>query len=166
MKQLTLKINSIESHQKGCRKLMEWFNEHKYLRVSVLPGKNRSAEQNATWSGMYKALWIQCAFESFLDARAYCKLHIGVPILERDSPGFKESFNKIFGKIKYEDQLRLMNKNKLFPVDGFPVTSNFGVKQGIEYIENIVKAFSGADTDSNFKNNPYVDFSEILDKAE
>lgn len=158
-KQILEKINSLESCIRVGKKLMQLFEEHKYLRVFVIPGKDRSHEQNATWNAMYKALWVQCAFTSFLEARAYCKWEIGIPILKRDVDGFAAAFSAVFGKLPYERCLALMNPNKLFPSDGFPVTRHFGVKQGTEYIQNICDHFNGVD-------HPYIDFSEILENQE
>jgi hypothetical protein len=125
--------------------------------TSVTEKTNRSLEQNAMWSAMYKQLFLQCAFDSFLDARAYCKWTIGIPILKRDKEGFEKSFDTVFGKFtsNYEACLRLMNSCSIFPVDGFPVTSNFNITQGTEYIANIASHFCGVDA-------PQVDFSDIL----
>ena len=166
MKQIILKVNSKETHKRASNQLLELFNEHKYLRVSVLPGKDRSAEQNRTWAAMYKQIWIQAGgeFESFEYARAYCKWWIGIPIMKRDFEGFQRLFDWSFRNVSHEQALILMNANPLHPKDGFPVTSNFGVKQGNEYIENIARHFSGLENELG-QHIPKVDFSDILDAA-
>lgn len=126
--------------------------------ASVSQGSNRSLQLNATMHAMYKAMYLQGAFDSFNDARAYCKWHFGIPILERDKEGFKESFESVFGRFKsnYEACMRLMNSCKPFPYNGYPVTSGFTVKQACEYVDTIANTFTGAG------DHPMVDFTEIL----
>lgn len=136
----TLKINSDQSMLDVAEKLVDLYKEHKYLRLAVTTGKERTVDMNRLWNGRYSDLATYGVFNTFPEARAHCKLEIGIPILERDREGFSQSFRAIFGKYSYEERLRLMLPNRLLG-DGFPVTSEFTIKQGREYIENISLAF-------------------------
>lgn len=122
--------------------LLAMYKKFHHLTLSVRPGVDRSVLQNNLWAGMYKRIG-QVLHWGFPHARAHCKLYLGIPILKRDSEGFSESFDRIFGNLTEEAALKLMNPNKLFPRDGFPVTRNFGTKQGCEYTDMIVEAFMG-----------------------
>ena len=145
-------INSDKSMIEADTKLLQLYQEHRHLTLSIRPGVNRSVEQNSLWAAMYKRIATMDGW-TFNDARAHCKLYYGIPILQRDCEGFDASFKRVFGQLSTEQALRLMNPNKLFPVDGFPVTRNFGTKQGCEYTDAIVM---------NITN---VSFHDLLDKS-
>lgn len=66
-----LKINSADTLFRVTERLVELFQEHKHLRLSVSAGK-RSLPQNRLFAARYKELWIQCKFDSFEDARSIC----------------------------------------------------------------------------------------------
>ena len=145
------KINSDESMSNADSNLFNLYKEHRFLHLTVRIGDDRTDLQNNTWSAMYKKAGQELGW-GFLHARAHCKWYYGMPILRRDFVGFGKSFDKHFGHIDEEDCLRLMNSNRMFPVDGFPVTSNFGRKQGSEYIETIDRELD-------------VYFGDILDES-
>ena len=136
MKLEKFKINSDQSCARDLKRIKELYLIHRHLRVSVIPGKDRSLEQNEKFHAMYRDLWMRGKFDSFNDARCYCKLMIGIPILKRDVEGFAKMFDGVFGKFPYEAHLRLMGPTPIHP-NGFPVTSQFTLEQGQEYIEEI-----------------------------
>ena len=140
MKQIRLKINSDQSLFDNTEQIVELYAKYKYLRVSILTGIDRSAEMNSKWCAMYKDLWIWGKFESFQHARSHCKLEIGIPILQRDCDGFAGEYKYLFGKLTYEQRLKLMGPCAAF-TDGYHVTSRFTLKQGSEYIESILREF-------------------------
>lgn len=146
-------INSDESYEEKKALLFEMYQKHRHLTISVRPGIDRSVLQNSLWAGMYKRIGQMLGW-GFEHARAHCKWYMGMPILKRDFAGFQESFERVFSGLNEEACLRLMNPNKLFPQDGFPVTRNFGTKQGCEYTDNIVNAFIGQ-----------VSFEDMLSKV-
>ena len=130
------------------------FREHKYLVVSIRLGRDRSAEQNRLWAGMYKRLVQNGIFESEAEAKSYCKYRIGKEILYRDCEKFKAGWDRFFANESYEIQLYLMGNNGLFEPDGFPVTRLLGRKQGCEYTKSI------ADHPYFVENN--VSFEDLL----
>lgn len=113
------------------------FREHKYLVISVRPGRDRSLEQNRLWQAMYKRVSEMTGQGTAREVWAYCKLMLGVPILRRDDARFAAGYDRYFSHLSFEEQLFLMGANPLFGPDGFPVTRLFGTKQGSEYTDAI-----------------------------
>ena len=130
-------INSVKSLALFIAEFNRLFREHKYLVVSVRVGRDRSLDQNKLWAGMYKRLVQYGMFESEPDAKKYCKLHIGVPILIRDCEKFLAGWNRFFRDESYEVKLHLMGNKSFMGPNGFPVTSLFSRKQGCEYTKSI-----------------------------
>jgi len=113
------------------------YQEHKHLTITIREGVDRTVQVNNLWQAMYKRLADYKLFCDSREARSYCKLMIGVPILLSQSAEFREGWNRIFRTLGYEEQVRLMGANSLFGPNGFPVTSLFNRKQGSEYVNNI-----------------------------
>ena len=113
------------------------YKEKKYLRVSVAIGKDRTVDQNRLSFDIYRELYKAGKFESITDARAYCKLNHGVPILLQSDPDFKKGLDKL-GEyhLTYETKLSMM----IEPIN-LPVTSRMTRKQFSEYVEAIGRAF-------------------------
>ena len=106
------------------------------------PGKDRTLDQNALWFAMYQRIAQMTEIGDVEDARRYCKLHFGVPIMRRDCPEFRDGWNRMFLHLTYEQKLELMGPCALFGPDGFPVTRLFDRAQGIAYTDQIVAEFS------------------------
>ncbi|MCP4700477.1 MAG: hypothetical protein GY862_27035 [Gammaproteobacteria bacterium] len=69
--------------------------------------------------------------------RAYCKLHIGVPILCEGSEEFAESYHAVFDPLPYETKFNLMK----VPFD-FPVTRLMTAKQKVAYLDQMFVEFT------------------------
>jgi len=130
-------VNSGARLMELCTRLTEAFRQHKYLVVSVRPGKDRSLDQNQLWFGMYKRVALTLEQGNQEEIRAYCKLMFGVPIMRRDDGRFAAGWDRYFADKSFSEQLFLMGPNPLFGPDGFPVTRLFGTKQGCEYTDTI-----------------------------
>lgn len=139
---LKLIINSAKSLLYVTEKISSMRIEHRHLTISIRPGLDRSVEQNSLWERMYERLVDTDVFSDRNDAKAYCKLMIGVPILKRDCLKFENDYMMIVGVHKYEVQLRLMGGNDLLGPNGFPVTSLMGTKQATEYTSAIADYFA------------------------
>lgn len=130
-------VNSDRSLVECDRALYELFQEHKYLRVEVVPGKCRSLEQNRL-----QRLWLQEAGKqgdmSAEEYRGYCKLRLGVPILRRDSEVFREQYDRIIKPLPYEDKLQMMME----PLD-FPITRLMSKNQKTEYLDAMYQHLRG-----------------------
>lgn len=124
----------LKDHKNYITKL---WSEKKYLRISILIGRDRTVDQNRLSFDIYRDLWKAGKFESVTEARAYCKLTHGVPILFSEDEGFKKGLNKL-GKynLTYEDKLSMM----IEPIN-IPVTSRMTRKQFSKYVDAIGWAF-------------------------
>lgn len=119
------------------------YREHKFVVVSFRPGKDRTLDQNALWFALYQRIAQMTEIGDVEDARRYCKLHFGVPIMRKVSEDFRNAWNVSFLLLTYETKLELMGPCALFGPDGFPVTRLFDRAQGIQYTDRIVAEFSG-----------------------
>jgi hypothetical protein len=137
-----LAVNCPSALSGACSRITAAFKDHKYLVVSVRPGRDRSAEQNKLWQGMYKRVSQTIEQGSPVEVWAYCKLMLGVPILRRDDERFSAGWERYFADRTYGEQLFLMGANPLFGPDGFPVTRLFGTKQGREYTDAIADHYA------------------------
>lgn len=134
-------VNSAARLAEVIRRITQAFKDHKYAIVSIRIGKDRTEKQNALWFGMYKRIAESTEIGDEEDARKYCKLHFGVPIMRKACVDFFNAWNRSFLCLTYEEKLHLMGPCALFGPDGFPVTRLFDRKQGIEYTNKVVDAF-------------------------
>ena len=132
-----LVINSSMALSEALSAIQQKYRDHRYLVVSIRPGKDRSADQNRLWRRMYNRIAAVTGQGDDDDAWADCKLYCGVPILRRDDEQFEKGWTRYFAMRSVEEQLFLMGSNPLFGPDGFPVTRLFGTAQGTEYTQRI-----------------------------
>lgn len=135
-------VNSAARLSEAITKLTTAFREHKYVVVSMRPGKDRTLDQNALWFAMYQRIAEMTQIGDVEDARRYCKLHFGVPIMRKASEDFRHAWNVSFLLLTYETKLELMGPCALFGPDGFPVTRLFDRAQGIAYTDQIAAEFT------------------------
>lgn len=137
-----ISVNSAARLSEAITKLTTAFREHKFVVVSFRPGKDRTLDQNALWFALYQRIAQMTEIGDVEDARRYCKLHFGVPIMRKASEDFRHAWNVSFLLLTYETKLELMGECALFGPDGFPVTRLFDRAQGIAYTDKIVAEFS------------------------
>jgi hypothetical protein len=135
-------VNGAARLSEAISKLTAMFKANKYVVVSMRPGKDRTLDQNALWFALYQRIAEMTQIGDVEDARRYCKLHLGVPIMRRDCDDFRRGWNQVFLHLEYEQKLELMGECSLFGPDGFPVTRLFNRQQGIEYTNRIVDEFT------------------------
>lgn len=135
-------VNGAARLSEAITKMTTMFRDHKYVVVSLRPGKDRTLDQNALWFALYQRIAEMTQIGDAEDARRYCKLHMGVPIMRRTSVEFFNAWNKSFLSLTYEEKLRYMGPCALFGPEGFPVTRLFSREQGIEYTNRIVEEFT------------------------
>lgn len=135
-------VNGAARLSEAITKLTAMAREHKYVVVSMRPGKDRTLDQNALWFALYQRIADMTQIGDVEDVRRYCKLHLGVPIMRRDCDDFRRGWNQVFLHLEYEQKLELMGECSLFGPDGFPVTRLFNRQQGIEYTNRIVDEFT------------------------
>lgn len=141
MKAERISVNGATRLSEAIAKMTAMFREHKYVVVSLRPGKDRTLDQNALWFALYQRIAEMTQIGDVEDARRYCKLHVGVRIMLRDDEDFRSGWNAMCLNLAYEQKLEIMGPCALFGPDGFPVTRLFNRKQGIEFTNRIVDEF-------------------------
>jgi hypothetical protein len=106
--------------------------------VSIKQGAPRSTLQNQlSWK------WYQEAAEQLQEYtpdeyRAWCKLHIGVPILRGEDNEYREAYDLVIKPLSYERKMALMGE----PLS-YPVTSMMSTKQFTLYLDRVYAHFTG-----------------------
>ena len=143
-------INSEDRLSTCITDLRQNFDEHKYMRVNVRLGRDRTVDQNALSFAMYRELAKQDAQGEEDYYRSTCKLTIGIPILARN-PKVAEKLSMLKSySMTYEDKLNLM----LYPFD-FPVTRLMTREEFSEYIDRICQKWPNVDFESAKRVNGY-----------
>ncbi|MGX5220262.1 hypothetical protein ACVTMO_16720 [Pseudomonas segetis] len=137
-----ISVNGAARLSEAIHKLTAMFRQHKYVVVSLRPGKDRTLDQNALWFALYQRIASMTQIGDVDEARKYCKLHMGVQILMNEDEDFRNAWHRTMKHLAYEEKLDLMGNNPLFGPDGFPVTRLFNRAQGIAYTNRIVDDFT------------------------
>ena len=117
--------------------LTQAFSRWKRVRLVVEEAEDeRTLNQNALqWK------WCQEASrqgdQSASEYQAWCKLHIGMEILCRDSKEYADACRAVLGDLTYEQKLALMRH----PFD-WPVTRAMTKKQLAEYLDRVWQHFT------------------------
>jgi hypothetical protein len=126
-------INSAESLQTALGNLRDLWNQHKFLRVSVKAGKDRSIPQNAITHAWYAQIARELREDDELGWKCYCKLHHGVPIMRTDDE-FRSTYDTVIKPLAYEQKLVAMRC--------WPVTSLMTKEQLSKYAEAVQADFA------------------------
>lgn len=105
--------------------------------VDITKGKRRTVEQNRL-----QRLWMNEISEQLGDrtpeeARGYCKLTLGVPILRAENEAFREKYDAHVKGLPYDQKLALMME----PLD-MPVTRLMTTAQKTAYLDAVFKHFA------------------------
>jgi len=128
-------INSAESLQRAIGDLRDLWNQHKFLRMNVKVGKDRSLPQNAITHVWYGQIARELREDSELGWKCYCKLHHGVPILRAEDEEFRSTYDAALKSLSYE--------HKLLAMRYWPVTSIMTKPQLSRYAEAVQADFAG-----------------------
>ncbi|MEJ8308551.1 hypothetical protein [Agrobacterium larrymoorei] len=104
--------------------------------LSITDGKHRSTAQNRLQNMWFKEIAEQKGDIKPAEARAYCKLTIGIPILREQNEAFRARYDEVVKPLSYEQKLAIMQE----PLN-FPVTSQMNTKQFTEYLDGIIRHF-------------------------
>lgn len=137
-----ISVNSATRLSEAISKLTEMYRAHKFVVVSLRPGKDRTLDQNRLWFSIYKRISEMTQIGDPSDSRRYCKLHHGVQILLNSDPDFQAAWYRVMRHLSYEEKLEMMGDCKLFGPDGMPITSLFNRAQGVLYTERIIEDFT------------------------
>lgn len=104
--------------------------------ANITSGGKRTVRQNRL-----NRLWMQEIAEqtgtSVEEARGFCKLTIGVPILRAQNDDFRKKYDRQVKPYSYEQKMKFMME----PWD-FPVTRLMTVQQQTEYLNAVHRHFS------------------------
>ena len=126
-------VNSDTSLQDTFGKLRELFACHKYLKINIKTGKDRSIPQNAIKHVWFEQLARELREDTALGYKCYCKLHHGVPILRTEDEEFREAYDSVIKPLTYE--------KKLVAMRCWPVTSLMSKPQLTAFLEAVQADF-------------------------
>lgn len=127
--------NSEQSLSRLIGDLREMWREHKFLRISVKAGKDRSLDQNAILHAWITQIATELREQTAADIKAECKLHYGVPILRAEDEDFRAFYDRAIKCLTYEQKLEAMRF--------VPVTSVMTVKQLSQFLAAMQSAYAG-----------------------
>lgn len=125
----TVTINSDVSMSEAFGVLRELFMRHKFLRLSIKTGKDRTIPQNSIGHAWYAQLARELREDDASGWKCYCKLHHGVPILRAEDEQFREFYDTAIKRLAYEQKLKAM--------EYVPVTSRMTTAQETAYLERV-----------------------------
>lgn len=115
-------FNSEASRRHAIGEISSLWREHKYCRVTVSFGKDRSLMQNALIHKWFGEISEQMGEHTPQDVKVICKRMFFIPVLRAESDEFNALCNKVL-------DLGMDEPTKMYWVDIMPVTSICTVKQ-------------------------------------
>jgi len=131
----TMYVNSEPLLSKLIGDLSELWREHKYLRVTIKTGKDRSLDQNAILHAWITQIANELREQTAAQIKAECKLVYGVPILRAEDEEFREFYDRAIKWMTYEQKLDAMAF--------VPVTSIMTVKQLSQFLTGMQEGYRG-----------------------
>lgn len=104
--------------------------------ATITDGKGRTTKQNQLQRKWMQEISEQCGYTPE-EARAMCKLTIGVPILREENEAFRIRYDEVVRPLGYETKLALMSE----PLD-MPVTRLMTTVQKKRYLDEIFRQYS------------------------
>lgn len=126
-------INSEESLQRCLGDLRGLFAKHKYLRLNVKTGKDRSGDQNRIFHAWMGQLARELPDHDELGWKCYCKLHHGIPIMRAEDDDYRTKYDATVRPMSYEQKITIM--------EFWPVSSVMTTQQLSKFLEAIQKSF-------------------------
>lgn len=118
-----LVVNSVESLQRAIGDLRSMWDKHKFLRVTVKTGKDRSLDFNAISHVWYEQIARELPEDNALGWKCFCKAHFGVPIMRAEDGEFRAFYDgAILNSLRYEEKLAAM---KYLPVTSLMTNPQF-----------------------------------------
>lgn len=120
------------------RMLLKFIEGHKLpMTARIEAVGKRTAKQNRLNRQWMQDIANQVDGWSTEDARGYCKLHFGIPILRAENEDFCRQYDELVRPLPYEHKLKLMK----VPFD-FGVTRIMTVKQQAAYLDAVQRHFA------------------------
>lgn len=103
-------INSADTLSRAIGDLREAWNRHKYLRLTVKTGRDRSLDMNALLHAWIAQIERELREDTAAAIKRECKLVYGVPILRAEDDDFRAFYDAaIKHTLTYEQKLRAMD---------------------------------------------------------
>ncbi len=125
-------INSDASFRQFVDEIGAVYHKHKYLRITLKTGKDRTIDQNSLIYAWYEQIARELPDDDALGWRCYCKLHHGVPIMREDDE-FRAAYDTVIKPLSYE--------KKLIAMRCWPVTSLMTKRQLRKYADAVMLDF-------------------------
>jgi len=110
-------------------------SDRKQDRVCVaFVASPRTVDQNTMFYALYRDIANQRQDMSIVDVRADCKLRYGVVIRKAADPEWARDYDRLIRPLDMQTKQLLMRE--------YPITREFTVAQGIEYIESILQDYT------------------------
>lgn len=129
----TWTLNSESALQSFLGDIRELWKREKFVKVTAKTGKPRSIDQNSISHAWYEQIAKELREDDVIGWKAFCKLHIGVPILRAEDEHFKAFYDAAVKGLTYEQKLQAMQF--------VPVTSLMTKAQLSKYLENVQMEF-------------------------
>lgn len=129
-------INSDSTAREVLHEIADMYREHRYLRITIMPGVKRSLDQNSMNFELYTHIANQLYGGDLDLARAECKLDIGMPILRQDDEEFNELCARTIDFLSREKQLDFIRR--------MSVTSDMTRQQNSKFIEAVLDHYTEA----------------------
>lgn len=102
-------INSAEGLSKFIGELRETWGTHKFVRVTVKTGKDRSLDYNALSHCWYQQVADELREDTALGVKNFCKLNFGIPILRAEDDEFRTFYDAGMKlSLNYEQKIKAM----------------------------------------------------------
>lgn len=116
-------VNSAETLSRLIGDLRAAWDRHKFLRVNIKTGKDRSLDYNALSHCWYVQVANELREDDAAGVKAFCKLHFGVPILRTEDADFREFYDTAMkNALTYEQKLKAM---RFVPVSSLMTQDQF-----------------------------------------
>ena len=132
MSQLT--INSESSLSNAIGEIREAWKAHRFIRLNIKTGKDRSLDQNGISHVWYEQIARELREDTALGVKKFCKLHYGVPIMRAEDEDFRRLYDLVIKPLSYEKKLEAMA--------AWPVTSLMTKSQLSQYLEAMQSAYA------------------------
>lgn len=132
---INLTVNSEQALQAAVGELREAWKKHRYLRLVVKTGKDRSLDQNGISHVWYEQIARELREDTALGVKQFCKLHYGVPIMRAEDEEFRGLYDAVLKRLPYETKLAAMA--------AWPVTSLMTKDQLSQYLTAMQEGFAG-----------------------
>jgi hypothetical protein len=129
-------VDSDTALQEAIGEIRALYAQYRYLTVTVKHGKHRGLPINKLSHTWYCQISRELREMTPIQAKAFCKLHYGVPIMRAECAVFRENYDtRIKAGFTYEQKLIIM--------ESFPVTSLMTNPQIKQYLEAVQAGYAG-----------------------